>query len=142
MWLLYLYFIREALIGIYGLLIESFAWAFAEAERPDLPTISAFVRTLEEEGVIILANGAILIAWALYNQVRFRGPDRRRTPTPTSVADLAELYGLPAEDVAAWQQSRILLMHHEPNGTLGEVIISPRDLEEQLDRPSDIAVQS
>jgi hypothetical protein len=38
------------------------------------------------------------------------------------VADLAELYGLPAESIASWQQSRILVMHHGPDGTLGEVI--------------------
>jgi biofilm PGA synthesis protein PgaD len=142
MWLLYLYFIREALVSIYSLVGETFEWAFAGAARPDLPTVSAFLRTLEQDGIVVLANGVILIVWALYNQIRFRGPDRRLALAPVSVTDLAKLYGVPAEDVAAWQQSRILLMHHEHNGTLSQVIMSPHDKEAQLETPAPLTMPS
>lgn len=39
-----------------------------------------------------------------------------------SVADLALHYGRPAEDITNWQQSRILVITHAPDGTLDEVI--------------------
>ncbi len=125
MWLLYLYFIREALIDLYYLAEDSLQWAFAGAERPELPTISRFLDTMENYGIVIVANGAALIAWALYNQIRFRGHDRHRIGEPVSAADLSDLYGIPAEVIATWQESRILIMQHDADGTLTMVI--PKD---------------
>jgi len=122
MWLLYLFLIRQALIDFYYLITESFRWAFAGGALPDFPVLSGIHHTLQDYGVVILANGVILIVWALYNQIRFRGPDRRRTPKPVSVEDLAKLYQRPAEDIAAWQSSRILVMVHALDGTLVRVI--------------------
>jgi len=121
MWLLYLYFIREALIDLYCLMEDSLQWAFAGAERPDLPTISRFLDTLENYGIVVVANGAALIGWALYNQIRFRGRDRHRAGEPVTVVDLAALYGISAEDITDWQESRILVMEHDVDGTLLKV---------------------
>ncbi len=121
MWLLYLYFIREALIELYYVAKDLFDWTFAGAAPPGLPTISRFFDTMQNYGIVILANGAILIAWALYNQARFRGNDRRYAREKVSTDDLARLYNLPAEDIAQWQESRILLMRHDNAGTLVEV---------------------
>jgi len=118
MWLLYLYLVREALGDMVDLVTESFEWV-AGGQRPYLPAISRFLRTLQNYGIVILANGVILIAWALYNQLRFRGQaDRRDIRASVSVADLAALYEVPAADVAIWQQSRILVMRHAPDGRL------------------------
>jgi len=83
-------------------------------------------RNVLDYGIAVLANAAILIAWALYDQMRFRrrdrGGGRRRSGDPVSVADLAALYGLRASDVEKWQESRTLIMQHDPDGTLTEVI--------------------
>jgi biofilm PGA synthesis protein PgaD len=87
-----------------------------------LPAISRFLATLEDYGIVILVNCAVLIAWAIYNQVRFHGQDRRSACPLVSVEDLAQLYGFPSDDIARWQQSRILVMHHGPDGTLLTVI--------------------
>jgi biofilm PGA synthesis protein PgaD len=122
MWVLYFYLIRTAFVDLYDVVTESFAWAFAGAASPSVPALSRLVGTLEEYGVVILANGAILIVWALYNQLRFSRSSYRRFHEPVSVADLAALYQLPAEDIANWQQSRILLMEHDPDGTLVQVM--------------------
>jgi biofilm PGA synthesis protein PgaD len=122
MWLLYLYLIREALIDVYDLADESVEWAFAGAEPPYLSAISHLLDTMQDYGIVVLANGAILIIWALYNQFRFRRPDRRGPGNPVSVADLAGLYGFPADEIADWQRSRILVMEHDPDGTLVGVI--------------------
>jgi biofilm PGA synthesis protein PgaD len=122
MWLMYLYMIREAFIDLYYIITESFEWMVAGHKLPHLLAIADLLHTLGFYVIIILANGAILITWALYNQFRFRGMDRRKNPKPVSVADLAGLYGLPAEDIANWQSSRILVMDHNPDGTLTRVI--------------------
>jgi biofilm PGA synthesis protein PgaD len=126
MWLLYLYFIKAPLIDLYDLFGDLFEWAYAGAGRPSLPTISLFLDTMRDYGIVILANGAILIVWALYNQFRYRRRDIRRPSEPVSVADLAELYDLPADDITNWQQSRILAMQHDPSGTLVRVISKDR----------------
>ncbi len=118
MWLLYLYLIRDALMDLSALVTDTFEWTFAGAERPRLPAITRVLATLEEYGAVALLNGATLIVWALYNQVRFRGSDRRGASKLVGVADLAALYGFPAEDIANWQQSRILVMRHGPGGVL------------------------
>jgi biofilm PGA synthesis protein PgaD len=125
MWVLYLYFIRDALIDLYYLIEDSLQWALAGAQRPELPTISRFLDTMENYGIVVAANGAALIVWALYNQVRFRGRDRHRAGEPVNVTDLSDLYGIPAADIATWQRSRILVMQHDPDGTL--VAVTPRD---------------
>ncbi len=129
MWLLYLYFIREALVDLYDLIEDSFDWAFSGTPWMRLPAISRFINALRDDGLVVLANGAILIIWSLYNQVRFRaGNDRSRGNDPVTVADLAELYGVPAADVAAWQQARILVMTHALDGTLSEVVSKDREI--------------
>jgi biofilm PGA synthesis protein PgaD len=125
MWLLYLYFIREALVDVYYLAEDSLQWALAGAERPELPTIRRFLDTMENYGIVVLANGGALITWALYNQIRFRGRDRHRPGESVSATDLSELYGIPVEEIVAWQGSRILEMHHDDAGTLVKVV--PKD---------------
>jgi len=121
MWLAYLYLIRDALIDLYLLVDEAWGWAFAGGDRPDLPAIERFLRTMEYYSVAIFANGSILIGWALYNKYRYRGRDNRRARPAVTVADLAKLYKLPVEDVAAWQSARILMMKHGDDGTLAKV---------------------
>ena len=129
MWLVYFYLIREALIDLYDLAVDAYEWAFTGAERPYLPAISRFLNTLRIYGLVILVNTAIFIGWALYNNIRFRGPDLRNPSALVSVADLALLYDRSAEEIANWQQSRILVMHHAPDGTLADVIATnPLDL--------------
>lgn len=122
MWLLYLYLIQTGLADLIGLVRDTYAWGFSGAARPDLPTLSRFGETLRAYGVVVLANAAILVAWALYNRIRFAGEDRRQAIKPVEVADLAAFYGLPAERIESWQKARILTMRHAPDGTLTGVI--------------------
>jgi biofilm PGA synthesis protein PgaD len=122
MWLLYLYLIQTGFADLIGLVRDTYAWGFSGAERPDLPTLSRFGDTLHAYGVVIMANAAVLVAWALYNRLRFAGEDRRQAVMPVEVADLAALYGLPPERIESWQKARILTMRHAPDGTLTGVI--------------------
>ncbi len=123
MWLLYLYFIRAALIDLYDLAIDAFHWAIGGAPWQALPAVSRFFDTLRGYGMVALASGALLIGWALYNWYRFSGSVRRGDGNPVSAADLAALYDVPAADVIHWQNARILEMRHDADGTLAEVIV-------------------
>jgi len=122
MWLLYLYLIQDGIADLVGLARDTYAWGFSGAERPDLPTLSRFRETLRTYGVVIVANAAVLVAWALYNRLRFRGEDRRQAVEPVGVQDLATFYALPADQIESWQKARILTMRHAPDGTLTGVV--------------------
>ena len=126
-WLLYLYLIKAALIDLYDLGRESFAWLFAGGERPSAPEISRFIATLWTYFIVAVANGMILIAWARYNQYRFGGHEQHVSGKVVSVEDLAALYRLPAADIARWQGSRILTMQHDADGTLLKVTTKDAD---------------
>jgi biofilm PGA synthesis protein PgaD len=117
-WLIYLYMIREALIDIYLLINESLHWLFTRSQRPAVPEISRFLSTLRAYGIAVVVNGAILFAWAGYNQLRFRGRGRRSPAKLVDVEDLAALYHVPSQDIAKWQASRIMSMHHDADGNL------------------------
>jgi len=133
MWLLYLYLIREALVDAADLVTGALRWEFGGGERPVLPRLSAVLVTLRQYGLVALINGAVLIAWARYNQNRFRGRERRGAHKLVTTADMAELYRVPEADVAIWRQARILVMRHEPDGTLGGV--TTHGVHAQLGKP-------
>lgn len=136
-WLLYLYVIREVFIDLYYITTQSFTWMFDGSGRPSVAAMARFFSTLRLYGVVVLANGVILIVWALYNQLRFRGQYRRVADRPVTVEDLATLYRLPAADIARWQGSRILVMHHDADGTLTNV--AAKDLDQiRLQSPGEL----
>jgi len=127
MWLVYLYFLRVAIVDLYQLIVDSFEWLFANGERPHATAISQFLDMSWIYGIVILVDGAILIMWALYNRRRYGRLDRYRDRNPVSVDDLAQLYKLPAEDIVLWQRSHILVMQHNLDGALERVISKDPD---------------
>jgi poly-beta-1,6-N-acetyl-D-glucosamine biosynthesis protein PgaD len=133
LWLAYLYMIRQAFVDIYYLGIDAFDWGVAGSHLPSLIEMSSFLHTLRNYGIVVVTIGATLIVWGLYNQVRFRGRERRSQRQLVTVADLAALYELPAESIAAWQGSRVLVMDHDPDGTIAGV--TTEGGEEILPRP-------
>jgi biofilm PGA synthesis protein PgaD len=140
-WLFYLYVIRDVFIDLYYITTQSFAWMFDGSGRPSVAAMERLFSTLRLYGVVVLANGTILIVWALYNQLRFRGQYRRVADRTVSVEDLATLYRLPAADIARWQSSRILVMHHDADGTLANV--SVKDIDQmRLQSPKELTAAS
>jgi biofilm PGA synthesis protein PgaD len=126
-WLLYLYLIREVFIDLYYVTTQSFTWMFDGSGRPSVAALSRFFSTLRLYGIVVVTNGAILALWALYNQLRFRGQSRRVADRAVSIEDLATLYRLPAADIARWQGWRVLVMQHDPDGTLTSVVAKDLD---------------
>jgi biofilm PGA synthesis protein PgaD len=115
LWLTYIYLVFD----IFRVAADTAFWLIGWGLEPrELRAILAFLSTLGSYAAVVVANAAVLLGWALYNRLRFRGLDRRQTPPPVGPADFAAMYDVSVEDVAAWQQARILVVHHDETGKL------------------------
>ncbi len=118
MWLVYLFLVRDAVLDFIVLIKDTLEWALAGDDPPYMIALVRILSTLQTYAVIILINGVALILWARYNQFRYRKRDLRKSPDPVTVEEMALRYGLPADDLESWRQSRILMLRHDDQGQL------------------------
>ncbi len=71
---------------------------------------AGFLQLLGVYFVIILLIGMTLLSWALYNQIRFRGKDRRGAVPPARNEDVARFFGVSEEELQAAQKTRRLVI--------------------------------
>lgn len=117
MWGAYFYLMQDFFV----LARVVYEWKMTGMTGDQLQDAFELSHTLESYIHIILINSTLLISWALYNQLRFRGKDRRKPPRIIGPEDLAILYNITTEDVTAWQNTRIMIMHHDTTGTIEKV---------------------
>lgn len=117
MWGAYFYLLQDFFVFASTL----YDWKIAGIMGEKLEKAFEIISTMEVYLHVILINSMLLISWALYNQVRFRGKDRRKPPRIIGPEDLAMYYGITTDDVIAWQNTRILTMHHDTVGTIEKV---------------------
>ena len=117
MWCIYLYLMED----FYRFVVTIFDWEVLGIRRPDLPKAFKIMKTMEWYFLIIVVNGLLLLGWGTYNQVRFRGKERRKPRISIDTAELEVLYQVPADEIARWQRSRILTIYHDANGTITRV---------------------
>ncbi len=67
---------------------------------------------------IAAGNGALLILWARYNQIRFRGRDRRQTHRRVTVDDLAAFFDVATGEIRRCAGARRMVMHHHADGRI------------------------
>ena len=79
-----------------------------------LPTAN----TLWGYAALALANGAALVAWALYNHRRFAGKDHRRRAA-VGDAQLARSFTVAPAQLQQLRRARVAVIHH---GDGGEII--------------------
>jgi biofilm PGA synthesis protein PgaD len=113
-WGAYLYLIRDAVAEASVLVILV---ATLEPYSPP-EELRAVASTFGAYALIAILNAGVLITWARYNQLRFRGRDRRKPPMPVTLQELSESYGIPPLEIFEWQQARVLTMHHDEAGEL------------------------
>lgn len=109
LWIVYLALVRAAILGVLELLhgrITTIQGARVVAVLP----------TLAEYGVFIAINAALLIGWALYNWLRFRGPDRRRAIQPVTPDEVARHFGVDPDVARTMATARIGVLHHLADG--------------------------
>ncbi|QRQ85434.1 poly-beta-1,6-N-acetyl-D-glucosamine biosynthesis protein PgaD [Cupriavidus oxalaticus] len=103
--------------GIRDILLEASA-------GPDVPFWSAMMPTMGTLSVYVLVgvfNGVVLLVWALYNQVRFAGMDRRKPLPPLGDDELVASFGLPGQRVRSLQQARVAVIDHDHDGGIAGV---------------------
>jgi biofilm PGA synthesis protein PgaD len=108
----------------FSFLITIFYWLISGVSTPELPGALAVLKTVSYYLMIVIMNSCILMAWALYNQIRFRGKSRRKPLSPIGPVELAKLYNVEPQEVAEWQNLRDMVMYHDAHGNL--VRIEPR----------------
>jgi len=69
-------------------------------------------------GVTILVISVVFLGWALYNQFRFRGKDRRRHPTPPTIEDLANYFQVDLSLLGKGQKARRIVVRHNEEGNI------------------------
>lgn len=53
-------------------------------------------------------SAAVFIGWSVYNRARFGHLRRRRPPAPVSDAELAEMLGVPVDEIERWQREQVV----------------------------------
>lgn len=92
---------------------------------------------------VVCAMGGALIAWALYNDFRFRGVDRRKeAPVPTS-ADVGEWSRHPASVIARWRDLSVMTVHLDAAGGVERVVpaLTPRNIAAAEKSANDLALR-
>jgi biofilm PGA synthesis protein PgaD len=69
-------------------------------------------------GIAIL--GAVYLAWAIYNYLRWRGVERRLSSTPVTADEIAERFGLSRGRVDALRRSSIDMVSFQEQAALFE----------------------
>ena len=89
--------------------------------RPIVPDALSTLDTLTLYVVVALINAAILIGWALYNQMRFRGRDRRQPIGVLSDRKLAESFKVKISSLEELRASRFAVVFHDEGGEIRDI---------------------
>jgi biofilm PGA synthesis protein PgaD len=73
--------------------------------------------------LVILLLGGGLVAWAVYNIIRFRGVERRGVAAPISAAQYGRAFGHDAQQIERWQGAQCLAVTHDAQGRIARVDI-------------------
>ena len=105
-WLGFLYLLGMGIVAILQGLVTG----------PDVPLWSAFLptaSTIMSYVIVAAVNAAILVAWALYNQWRFSGLNRRKARPVTRVGQLAQSFHLAPEQIRKIAGAKVAVVHHD-----------------------------
>lgn len=120
LWAMYLYFMSDFFL----LMSDVFAWIFHGFSDTASYARFAIFSTVALYVLIIFISAATFMSWAIYNLLRFRRKTRRKKPPDVTAENLATFYKLKPEQVKKWQNSKILVMHHDKKGYLTDVVVS------------------
>jgi len=81
-----------------------------------------FLKLLTIYAMVILAMSCLLIVWAKYNHLRFRGMDRRKWVAAPTVEQLAVLHQQSVDTIEQWRSYAVMTVHHDQRGTITRVV--------------------
>ncbi len=71
--------------------------------------------------LVVLLLGGGLVAWAVYNILRFAGVEKRVAARAVTPVEIGRKFGQNPESVARWQSERRLYVTHDPDGRIARV---------------------
>lgn len=71
---------------------------------------------------VVLATNGLLVLWAKYNHLRFRGVERRKPYPAVTDADRAAYTGLPEKAFVQWRGHRVMTVEHDLHGGIARII--------------------
>lgn len=106
----------------FALLFARGIWSIATKNRDgiEMPFLSGIAPTVSDLGIYILAmllHGGLLILWARYNYLRFRGK-RRNATEPLAQLKLMSDYGITPQTLEQLRTLPISVIHHAPDGSM------------------------
>jgi biofilm PGA synthesis protein PgaD len=106
-------------------IVSLLAWLFG-AERFYQEMISksgldALIEILGLYAIIILTMGIILSGWAWYNQLRFRGHDKRRASAVVTPAEAASFFALKPEQLDLARYAKHVVIEHDDHGNIRDI---------------------
>lgn len=93
-------------------------------QGPDMPLWGAFlptIGTLSSYLLVATINAAILVGWAVYNHWRFGGVDRRKSPPPVRIAQLAHSFMLVPNTIREACAAKIMVIYHDEAGRITSI---------------------
>jgi poly-beta-1,6-N-acetyl-D-glucosamine biosynthesis protein PgaD len=118
-WVMYFYFMRDFFLflgdlGMYAL--QGFQNIEAYPSLKILGTIANYL-------AVSVGMTVLFLGWSAYNVLRFRNKARRKFRPPVSTQELGDAYHAGAKAVGLWQKARVMVMHHDKQGHLTDVLI-------------------
>lgn len=89
----------------------------------------AFFDLLGWYGMVILSNSIVLLSWAGYNLLRFRGKERRRRAGTVRRADVARQFSVEVDQLTRWHGANRMTIYHNKEGMISRVDIAERGLQ-------------
>lgn len=71
--------------------------------------------------VVVAVLGAVLIAWAIYNLLRFRGRDLRNASAHVTAADTAQHFQLSKDQIQLLRLAQVVRVHHDESGVITHI---------------------
>jgi biofilm PGA synthesis protein PgaD len=81
----------------------------------------AALKLLGLYGLIIVLLGGSLVAWAVYNILRFGGVENRTAALAVTPVEIGRHFGQDAVSVAGWQREQRLYVTHDQEGRVVQV---------------------
>lgn len=108
-----------AFLYLFGTGILAILRGAADGPQASLvPTFLPTLGTLSTYAVIALVNAGILVGWAVYNQRRFAGLDRRKPIESAGITQIARSFSVTVSEVSRLRAAKAVTVHHDAGGGL------------------------
>jgi poly-beta-1,6-N-acetyl-D-glucosamine biosynthesis protein PgaD len=72
-------------------------------------------------GTVITLMGVTLTGWALYNQIRFRGKERRTLQPDIGVNEVTQFFAVDPALMTRLQQAKLINLTHDEQGRIAQI---------------------